>query len=94
MYRTLVLLPPNGYTSHSHSTNTVTEFFQSRCKILIFFAKNVVYFIMLSFLVYKVFTFYIRGVLKLMYLLHFTLLAYDNASVENQILTSWGHYIC
>jgi len=48
---------------------------------------------MLSFLVYKVFTFYIRGALKLMYLLHFTLLAYDNASVENQILTSWGHYI-
>jgi len=39
MYRTVVLLPPNGYTSHSQSTNILTEFFESWCKISIFLPK-------------------------------------------------------
>ena len=47
-----------------YSTNIRTEYFKYAAYSLFFPLQNAVYFIMLSFLVSVLFTFYIQGVLK------------------------------
>ena len=48
-----------------HSTNTLTEYFKHAAHSLFFSLQNAVCFIMLTFLVNVLFTFYIQDVLKL-----------------------------
>ena len=48
-----------------YSTNILTEYFKQAAHSPVFFSlQDAVYFIMLSFLVPVIFTFYIQGVLK------------------------------
>ena len=49
---------------NSHSTNILTEYFKHAALSPFFSLQDAVYFIMLSFVVPVIFTFYIQGVLK------------------------------
>jgi predicted membrane protein len=64
IYRTGTPLPSKHPILYIFSTNVRTEFFKHAAQSPFFSLQNVIYFIMLSFLVPVLFTFYIQSVLK------------------------------
>jgi len=57
-------LTPKRCILYNYSTNTGTEYFKHGIYCPIFSLQNAVYFIILTYLVPVLFTFYIQGVLK------------------------------
>jgi len=64
IYRTDVPLLPRVLFLYIYSTNTFNSFLDSLSPSLFIPPQNIVNFLMLSVLVYKVFTFYLNGVLN------------------------------
>ena len=58
-------LTSKRYILYIYSTNTCTEYFKHGIYCPFFSLKNAVYFIILTYLVPVLFTYYIQGVLKI-----------------------------